>query len=170
MNSLQKKISQLVLNAEQIFHKLYMPSIWFKNAILNSSIPQFALFAISSVGLIVLFVIIISFFFKSVMQGLSRITTKHNYKLRNLNSTSVIKTLYIREAKRYFSSSLYVSNTIIAPIIGCIMSVVICVICIDKIDVSVPFGITPLIPFGVGAVFCMMTTTSVSISMEGKQF
>ncbi len=117
-------------------------------------------------------VYIVSVNFNTIAGKLLNFTAKHNYKISKMQSRGLIKSLYIRELKRYFASSIYVTNTVIGPILGTIASVSICFIDIDTVKMSLPLNVNvnSIAPFVFSAIFTMMTTTSVSISMEGKQF
>ncbi len=100
-----------------------------------------------------------------LMGKLMTFSGKHRYVLGALESRSVAKALYLREAKRYFSSSIYVTNTILGPILGTVMAAALWIAGPE----TLPFDITPVLPYALGAVFTTMTTASTSISMEGKQ-
>ncbi|MBO4626688.1 MAG: hypothetical protein J5645_01745 [Lachnospiraceae bacterium] len=96
-----------------------------------------------------------------------------DYKLTELRSRSVTEALVRKEAGRYFSSGLYVSNTIIGPVIAVAISIALAFVDIEKLlgsNVKLPFAMHPtsFLPFLLAAVFSMMTLTAVSISAEGK--
>lgn len=77
-----------------------------------------------------------------------------------------------REFKRYFSSSVYVTNTIIGPVMGTILSAALLSAGGDYIAALLPasFNLRDLVPFGLSGIFCMMNATSTSISLEGKSW
>ncbi len=103
--------------------------------------------------------------FHSISRSLGNVPGKHDYQIGDMAHRSMTKALYLREVKRYASSSIYVTNTIIGPIMAVILSVGLCVSGLD----AFPMDLRPMLPFVLGGVFCMMTTTAVSISMEGRQ-
>lgn len=85
-----------------------------------------------------------------------------------------LKALYVREVKRYFSSSIYVMNTII----GLVLAVVACAALLAAGGVSSLAGgeyavlgdiLAPIAPLVVSAMVCMSTTTGSAISLEGEQ-
>lgn len=154
------------------FNKVYPPAMWLNSAMVELNALKLILFVLSSAAVIGVTLLIAVKTFHSLVRRLQNFTAKHNYKMGKMASRSLLKALYFREAKRYFSSSIYVTNTIIGPILGTIMSVALCIVGIDSIKASLPIyiDIVGLLPFVLSAVFCMMTTSSVSISMEGKQF
>lgn len=64
------------------------------------------------------------------------------------------------------------TNTIIGPILGCILSGALLFTGTDVITKSlpIPLDICAFAPFVFSGIFCMMTTTATSISMEGKNW
>lgn len=168
----EDKILETLGEAGKIIGNIYPQAIWFNNAVLNRNIIELLMFVGGSAALILLTVFVVSKNFDKIIRSLQHFAAKHNYKMKKLEKNSMLKALYIREIKRYFSSSVYVTNTIIGPIMGLIISIAICVMGIDTIEKQIPFNvdISGFVPFALSAVFCIMTTTAVSISMEGKQF
>ena len=86
-----------------------------------------------------------------------------------------MKALVKKEASRYFSSGIYVSNTIVGPVMAVVFAVALGFVDIDKIMKSV--GELPIdmkfenaIPYILALVFCVMTLTASSVSMEGKNW
>ncbi len=153
-------------------NSIYIPSIWFNNAIINLDILSLIYFITLSLGVSALITFIIVKFFTLILNRLSVFNAKHDYKVKDIESRGVLKALTIREAKRYFSSSIYVTNTIIGPILATIMAVATCFTDMSTITSGIPLQINvkAIMPFLLSAIFCMMTTSSVSISMEGKEF
>ena len=77
-----------------------------------------------------------------------------------------------REFKRYFSSSVYVTNTIIGPVMGCIISGALLFVDLDSVigKLPLPVNVCSLVPFLLAGVMCMMPTVCASVSMEGKNW
>lgn len=167
-----EQITNLANTVNGILAKAYPPAAWASAAIMNGDIIKLLLFIAVSLLAAVLTIFVVSSNFNRISRGLLSFTAKHNYKIGKMGSRSIVKSLYMREAKRYFSSSIYVTNTIVGPVLGTIMAVAVCVLGIDSLKSSIPLpiDIEVILPFVFSAVFCIMTTTSVSISMEGKQF
>ncbi len=163
-------LSELARTAGDLFAHIYPPAVWLGNAMLGTNPAGFALFALLSLAVMAFAVLLIARYFHPISRRLMRFSAKHDYKIGAMQSRGVLKALYLRELKRYFSSSIYVTNTIIGPIMGTIMAVAICVAGLDTVQSMLPFDVAAVLPFVFAAVFCTMTTTSVSISMEGKQF
>lgn len=171
-NVTEEQFENFVKLVGGLLGKVYPPALWVNSALIESKIFSLLLFLAVSVSAVVLTVFVVTGNFNSIQNKLRNFTAKHDYKITKMQSRGMTRALYIKEAKRYFSSSIYVTNTIVGPIMGAIMSVALCFIGVDKIIGSLPIkiDIVGLLPFAFSAVFCMMTTTSVSVSMEGKQF
>ncbi len=155
-----------------VFSQVYPPAMWLNSAVIDYNALNLLLFAAVSTAVMALALAVVAKNYHSIVRRLLNFTAKHNYKIRKMESRSTLKALYMRELKRYFSSGIYVSNTIIGPILATAMAVAICVVGIDTVKASIPLPIdvAGLLPFVFSAVLCMMTVTSVAISMEGRQF
>ncbi len=165
----QAQLAKLAQTVGALLEKIYLPGVWLGNAMSHGHLQGLLLFVLASVTVAALAVWLVSRNFHTIAHRLGSDSARHDYRMGTLQSRGLRKAMYLREAKRYFSSSIYVTNTIIGPILGTVLSVGICVTGLDGIQSTFPVDITGLLPFGVAAVFCTMTTTSVSISMEGKQ-
>ncbi|MBR7021341.1 MAG: hypothetical protein IKI15_09835 [Lachnospiraceae bacterium] len=98
-----------------------------------------------------------------------------DYKLTSLQSHSALGALVRKEAGRYFSSGLYVSNTIIGPVLAVVLAVVMAVFGPEELvrkmgNLPIAMHPTAALPFLLSVPFCMMTVTSSSISTEGKNW
>ncbi len=148
-----------------LLSRLYPPSAWFA-----AGWTGFALLALVSSLTAGAMLWLISRFFHAICRKLYVTSATHDYRMERLERRGVLMALYRREVKRYFASSIYVTNTIVGPIMGLVLSGAIYFAGVETILSFLPAKITHLIPFVLAAVFTMMNTTSVSISMEGKQF
>lgn len=155
-----------------VLGKFYLPGLWLSQAMLQGNIGSLLLYIAFSCVCFLASLLLVTRFFRSIMHALLRTFAKHQYKIGQLAKNSLLLALYKREAKRYFSSSIYVVNTIIGPIIGFILSLALYIVGTEKIVSALPpaLSLPVLYPFVFSGIFCLMTTTSVSISMEGKSF
>lgn len=167
-----KQLANIAETVNIIIGKLYPPAIWLGNSILGKNVKGLLLCILLYLSAFTIMIVFISQNFHKICQNLFATSAKHNYRMETLKSNSVLVTLYKREKKRYFASSIYVTNTIIGPILATIMAGAILFAGIDTIQnaLAIPINLTPFIPFALSVVFDMMTTTAVSISMEGKNF
>ncbi len=175
LSSLEELTPEMIMNfvdtLNGIIAKVYPPAAWIASSA-QGNMWYLALFVSISVVVLVAMICVVSSVFEKVQRRISQSAAKHDFKMTALRSGGIFSTLLRREAKRYFSSPIYVTNTIIGPIMGVIMSVALLVVGREKLFVILQaFGdFKPLIPLVVAGVFTTMTVTSVSISMEGKNF
>ncbi len=160
---------QLAQSIRELLTSIYPPALWLGNAMLGDGL-DLACFVLLSLGLMAAAIWLASRYFHAIARRMQSFSAGHDYQLGAMESRGLLKTLYLRELRRYFASSIYVTNTIVGPILGAIMAIALCVTGLDSLGDILPVNITGLLPFVFAAVFCMMTTSCTSISMEGKQF
>lgn len=168
-NLTEEALAHMAQSLGAVFEQIYLPAVWLGKAMVGLDLLSLLLFALVSVGVMAGAIIVVSKIFHPTVRGLLNFTAKHDYKLGEMESRGLLKALYLREVKRYFSSSIYVTNTIVGPIMGMIMAVALCVAGMETVQAAFPFDISRLIPYAFASVFCTMNTTCTSISMEGKQ-
>lgn len=158
--------------SEQI-HSLYPVSTWFDTAICMGNFAPFLRFAGSSILCYGVFVLVTGYFYRGINTALMTSYSEKNYQMESLKTSSVMKALVKKEAKRFFSSSLYVMNMGM----GLFMSLLAAVSCLiagpDRIlslleMPSLQKSMLPMVPFVFAMVLNMTCTTAVSLSLEGK--
>lgn len=164
-----QNLSNIVL---QLIGKIYPPAIWFGTAMVNG---DFILCLAGIAGGIVAFIVtiaLVSVKFHAICRSLYSTTAKHNYRLEHLKETSILGTLYKRELKRYFASSVYMTNTIVGPILAVIFSGLVFGVGLETMQsaMELSMDIEGAVPFLLSVIFCVMTTTCTSVSMEGKEW
>ena len=164
-----QSLSDVVLT---LIKSIYPPAIWMGNAMLEGNFVTCLLCVVGGVLVFLVAMAIISMNFHGICRGLYSTSAKHDYQMESLKKESVLSALYKREFKRYFSSSIYVTNTIIGPIMAVIFAAAVLGVGVDQIQqgLGIPLNIKGVIPFLLAGIFSIMTTTSTSISMEGKEW
>ena len=164
-----KNLSEIVL---EIIGSLYPPAVWLGNAMLLGDYGICLLCVAGEIILFVAVIAIISVNYHRISRGLYSTGAKHNYQMRSLKKVSVLGALYKREFRRYFSSSVYVTNTIVGPIMAVLFAVTLLVVGEEQLQVvlELPIDIKGGVPFLLASIFCMMPTTCTSVSMEGKEW
>ena len=114
----------------------------------------------------------VSWSFQWISRNLYSTSAKHNYQMKKLEQNSVLRALVKKELKGYFSSSIYVSNTILGPILGTVFAGTLLFVNMEQILGEFPMEIDPcgVVPLLLASIFCLMTTTCTSVSMEGKNW
>ncbi len=153
-----------------ILAKVYPPALWLGNAVTEGNVLLFAVYVAGSFVVLAVSMALISANFHKICRGLFGTTAKHNYEMQELKKTSVVMALCKREFKGYLATGAYVTNTIVGPILGTLFAGALLFIDMEEITsvIPIPLNMNMLAPFVFAAISCMMTTTSVSVSMEGK--
>ncbi len=151
---------------------IYPLALWMNGAVIECDLLALLLYVGVSLISAVAVIFLTCKLFTTIVTRFLNFSAKHDYKIQDMQSNGLIKALTVREAKRYFSSSIYVTNTIIGPILASVMAVATCFVDMSTITsgIPLPINVNAVMPFLLSAIFCMMTTSSVSISMEGKEF
>lgn len=150
---------------------IYPPSVWFANAAVGGSVVDFLLFTGSSIAVFVVVIAVLQRYFLRICSALNATSAKNNYKMKSLRANSVIASLWKRELKQYFASSVYVSNTIIGYILMAVTSIALAVVGVEKMNelfVNLQGAFLRLLPFMLAFMAIMAPITSCTISMEGK--
>jgi len=183
---IDKIINMVIANSASIaegIKTIYPPSYYFTDALASLNLLSMVKLILWSIIPFILFLIIFGRSFKSINLRLGETFKKSNYKLTTLKTNTLRGALIKKEFKRYFSSSIYVTNTIIGVVLVTVAAVA-CLIMggefmLDQMAQSSDTDIqaiapllkqvmqfTPLIilSFGVG----LTCTTGSAISIEGK--
>lgn len=167
------RISEVVTGAIQ---KMYPPAIILGNAVVHGKPGAVVFFMIVSLVLTAGVMWLVKVNYHTVCRNLFTVRAKHNYTLGELKTNSLKKALVVREARRYFSSGPYVSNTIIGPALGAVMSAAFLFADADAVfaqvttQIPVPMNMKAAIPLMAAAVMTMANAASMSISLEGKEW
>lgn len=151
---------------------LYPPALWFSKALAGEKMAFVLVFFVPTV-IFVIFVCALQRYFQSICTAIHAVTSKNDYQMTSLQSSGRITALWKRELKRYFSSSVYVTNTIIGYVLAAFFSVGIGVMGMERLETMMMVSnIAPMfaryMPFGLACLLAMTSTTSCSISLEGK--
>ena len=177
MSAVEENFSvEMLQNMSQILTEaiasVYPPAIWLGNAMVKGDILTGLVCVLGGLVAFAVTIALISVKFHEICRGLYGTHAKHNYKMEQLKKTSVLGTLYKREMKRYFASSIYVQNTIVGPVMAIIFAVAVLGVGLDTIQqtMEIPIDIAGAVPVLLAGIFAVMTTTCTSISMEGKEW
>jgi len=165
-------IKSLLRQATDLLGKIYPPAKLLGDAVVHGDGIKLFCFCLLSIVVIVLVISLVAANFHTICRGLYGTTATHDYKMKELQSNSVMRALVNREIKRYFSSSVYVTNTIVGPIMGIAFCVALFFIDLETEMAVLPvdMNVNAAVPFVLAGIFCMMNPVCVSISMEGKEW
>lgn len=157
---------------EEQIGSAYPPAVWFGNAAVHGELGSFLLLAAVSVLVFAALVFVLQRFFQPVCAALNATSAKNNYKMQNLSASSPLKALWKREQKRYFASSIYVSNTLMGYLLMAVLAVALFLMGPEKIEemLQLPGVVTKTVPLLLSFPAVIMPTTACTVSMEGKQW
>ncbi len=158
--------------SEEIY-RMYPPARWFAGGILSGNVLLFLLFAGTSAGFYLLFVLFVSKNYKKMNTGLMTHRTKGNYKVGKVTAKSPVTAICQKEARRFFGSTTYCVNMGIGVLMSLLFAVAACFVTDEKLvqmlGMQIPEQIFQgAVPLLVGVLAMMTCTTSVSMSLEGK--
>lgn len=171
MNEIEvEKMGQAVM--EQV-NQLYPLAFVYRAAICEGNITAFFMYIFGSMIVFVVFVWLVSKKYGEIHTAIATYKQKGNYKLQSLSAGSAFMALYKKELKRYFSSSVYVTNTFIGDIM--MIAFAVCFIFLTPEQVAQYFDmpdaanwLKDAIPYVMAFICCMSCTTAASISLERK--
>ncbi len=156
----------------RLIGRIYPPAEWLGMAMAEEKIGVICLYAaISLLGMAGL-VMLTSRVFHPICRRLHSTSARHDYRMGTLEQKGLMRALWQRELRRYFASSVYVTNTIVGPIMGAIMAAALLIAGADAVipAIPLPIDVRGLIPVVIAMAFTLMPPTAVSISMEGKPY
>jgi ABC-2 type transport system permease protein len=153
----------------QVFN-LYPLAKLYTMAVVEQDVISLGLFLGISALSFFIYTVLVKMVFKKMNTAIMTGRARSNYKLGSLKTASPMKALYNKELKRYFSSTLYVTNTAFGIVMLTLASVSLLFV-----DPQTLFGaeMPGNMIAGIGPAiisFCVMMccTTMSSISLEGK--
>lgn len=170
MNGNMNDMANSVAGSFSSASNCYLPALWFSLGA-NGNVFYFILFIAFSVLIFALAVLFVGKFFVQISSALSSNVSKSNYVLKAQKGRSVFSTLFSRELKRYFSSSIYVSNTLVGYVFAVFSAVFIAFAGGESIFAVLPLErevLVKVIPFIIVLLCNLSPTTTSAISMEGK--
>ncbi len=154
---------------------IYPPARWISQAMLEGKAGSLALSVAVSVGTFLVFQVILSFFYGKICSLLGANAARGNYCMTGLRARPVLASLVERDLRRYFASTIYVTNTLMGEVMQVMM--VLALFFVGKEQVEEALGVIGrpgllerVMPLVLGFLPIMMPTTAASISMEGKQW
>lgn len=176
MNSSEQLIGASLTVAETTGHIYPLTGIYLE-ALTPRLLPLIAFAGISLV-LFGGFCLLLARFYRQINSGLTATRSRSNFKLGEQRARSPVAALYRRDLKRYFSSTVYVVNTLMGALLALVACVALAAFGVDRINSILGEGadaralisqLTPLAPIILSMLLGMNCTTGSSISIEGRQ-
>ena len=154
--------------------RLYPPAAWFGRAVTEESLAAFGVFVGLSLGLYLLFAMVLAAFYQKIQNGLTAHGALGQYRVGRLAARSPLAALYQKEWKGFLSSPPYVLNMGIGALMAVGASAAVCFLGPEALAgmVSVPGAedIFVRIPLYLPVIVLPLCNTAcVSLSLEGRQ-
>lgn len=164
-------LQNLAETVEVMLVRSYPPSGWFAGAVGGNGVDLLLLGGVTVLTFTVLVAVLQRYFYQ-ICAALNATSARHDYKLGSLEESSPLKALWKRELRRYFASSIYVTNTMIGYLLMALLAAGIFFAGLEKTEelLQLPGGLGRTFPLLLGGIAGIMPSTSNALSMEGKQF
>lgn len=172
----ETELNAMLLNLAELMEKqigtVYPPALWLSKAMVEGEHLWMLLFVAVSVGLFVIFVAVLQKNYGKIYSMLNAYETKKAYEMGTLQEKSVLKSLWERELRHYFSSSIYVTNTMVGYVILVVIAIAVLVMGPEEVErmTGIPGILKRGLPIVLGMMPVMMPTTASAISIEGKEW
>ena len=167
------RIEDITQIVQQQVHRFYPISVLFDTAVNKQGILEFLGFVVLSLGVYYLFAVLVAKKYHTINTALMSKGKKTVYHMKEQKARSVIASMVYKEWKRMLSSAPYLLNIGV----GMLLSVVASVVCLtvgrsmlmenEKVF-KIIFECRYSARFMVAIFLTMSCTTSVSLSLEGK--
>ncbi|MBP2100644.1 hypothetical protein [Enterococcus rivorum] len=173
-----KQLTQLGKLVDESIQKFYPLAAWLNDGIVYKNWLSFSAFFVTSLVTGTLFIFILSKFYLTFNSRLLSNQKNKVFQWRALKKNSQLLALYKREWRLYLSSPIYVINTLFGSAMLIAFSVALLFIPLSQFEMmlSVPNlkeviqPYLPLFPVALSFFLVIGTTTSSSISIEGKNY
>lgn len=166
----QSYIMDKVNSFNQSIKNAYFPSKLFSDSVINNNFLGILIYIIISLALFVLMVLVIEKAFYRICNALNTKYTYKKFELKGCKEERITIALLKREIKRLFSSSIYLTNSIVGLIIMIVLASSLFFVDINELEEIIKINdITKLIPIILAIPAIISPTTASSISMEGKE-
>ena len=181
-NSWMQELINNATSINDIITKIYYPIGAYINLI--QKFELIILIRLIGINIIILALgiwIISPTYFKTISKSKEYSKSSKN-KIISFKQNSIFKALVIKELKKYFSSTVYVFNTLFGMVLLLIITIGLCINFdgaismmtsgkISNAEISEIYSIAPKIFYAIVIMLSFMTSiTSASISIEGKTF
>ncbi len=165
-------LQELALLLEAQIRSTYPPALWAAEAMTQEKPAMLALFLGVSIGCFLLFLEALRPFYGNICRLLGTRETKSNYRMKELQTKPIRRSLLERELRHYFSSSIYVVNTLMGEVLMVLLAAAVLIMGTESVEsmLGMP-GITGrTMPLLLAYLPAMMPTTACSISIEGRHW
>lgn len=149
---------------------IYPLAQMYTDAVIHYDVTSLLMFLLISIAAFALYTFVVMKVFKKMNTLIMTGSYHRNFKMGELKTSSPFKALYLKEIRRYFSSTLYVLNTGFGVVMLTVGAVAILFVDLGKV-IGDPQAATAILnnsPLYITFCIMMTSTTMASISLEGK--
>ena len=171
-NQLMDLVQQAAVLLEQQIQSIYPPAMWVTQALVQGKTGMLALFLFISATSFVLFLEILQRYYEKICSLLASHIAKGNYHMKRLSASTIVYSMTKRELRHYFSSVVYVTNTLVGEVLMVFLAVGVFVMGRENIEqmFQIPGLLERVLPVMCGMLPAMMPVSACSVSIEGKQW
>jgi len=169
---LEEILQQMAPLLEGRIRSFYPPALWLSQAMVQGNGGMLALFLVLSIGCFLAFLELLRPFYGRICRLLGTNEAKGNYRMKGLQVKSVRRSMVERELRRYFSSVVYVTNTLVGEVMMVLLAAALLVMGKEAVEEMLGMSgiLDTILPVALGCLAAMMPISACSISMEGKQW
>lgn len=165
-------ILDLAQTLESQLYRVYPPAKLFALAVNEQNVLALLELILLSVLPFIVLIYIVQRYFASICSALNSRAAGKNYEMTELKQQILMMTLYKKELFRYAASPLYVLNTSIGYILMVIAVIAMLITGTREFEHMLGYEgiVKKALPFLLAIMCSMASTTTNSISMEGKNW
>ena len=169
------EITKMLSEKMEALEEAFPPMKLMENIMNNANVAGLLIYAAISLAVFAITVFFIGSRFFSISKRLFNTRIHRQYSMEGLKKKSIMTALLKKEAARYFSSGIYVSNTIIGFVLAIVFAVALGFIDIETMisnagEIPIKLNADAGIGYILAITFSMMSISASSISMEGKNW
>lgn len=168
----EEMLRNLAASIQTQLYLLYPPAKLFTMSLVDGNAAAFAGFVGLSVIPFILLVYLVQWKFLPICTALKSRAAGKKYQMKALKQHSPVFALYQKDLARYFSSSLYVMNTLVGYVLMVVLAGALLFTGTEKVEqmLDIDLPLLQLLPFLLAALCSLSSTTASAISIEGKQW
>ncbi|HCL01836.1 MAG TPA: hypothetical protein DHW61_05375 [Lachnoclostridium phytofermentans] len=153
--------------------KVYPLAGWYLKGIIQYDLLSYAAFLAVSFLAMIVFSFIVGRYFKWMNTVMSAKKTTSKYQVKELKKSGQLKALYQKEAKRYFSCTIYLLNTSMGLVLMLFGVIAMMFFKSEQIEqmLNIPEAagmLKEMVPYVMSLMVGLVAITASSISLEGK--
>ena len=174
---MKAKMAVTMRNAMDMVEEFFPPARVMGEVLCKPDFSGLLIYAVISLAVLILTTLVIGGLFFRISAKMVTVTRHREYQLESLRRQSVMTALVKKEAARYFSTGIYVANTIVGPVLAVAFAVATAFFDPQKIIAAsdtnnLPFDIqiSAMLPYLLGMFFVLVSISSSALSMEGRNW